>query len=119
MYEAATLTAASQISAAQGDIYASMESADPAEAVRSFYEAKLSEAPWEVTSVVEIAAENTVVVKFARREGGGQAGTVAIQQQQEDGQKTLIAISLPAPKPAATATGTPGAEPQAGKPITG
>jgi len=120
MYGAGTLTAASQISAAQGDIYAiGMESADPAEAVRSFYEAKLSEAPWEVTNVVEIAAENTVVVEFARREGGGQAGTVAIQQQQEDGQKTLIAISLPAPKPVATPTGTPGAGPQAGKPITG
>jgi hypothetical protein len=49
-----------------------------------------------VTNVVEIAEKETVVVEFARREGGGQAGTVAIEQKQEDGQKTSITIKLPA-----------------------
>jgi hypothetical protein len=73
-----------------------METSDPAEAVRSFYEARLDVAPWEVTNVVEIAEKETVVVEFARREGGGQAGTVAIEQKQEDGQKTSITIKLAA-----------------------
>ena len=97
IYENATITAASRITAAQGDIYAiGMETTDAADAVRTFYEGRLAVAPWEVTNVVEIAAENTVVVEFGRREGGGQAGTLAIQEEQTDGQKTLITVSLPA-----------------------
>ena len=97
IYGGATITAASRITAAQGDIYAiGMETADAADAVRSFYEDRLGAAPWEVTNVVEISAENTVVVEFARREGGGQAGTLAIQEEQTDGRRTLITISLPA-----------------------
>jgi hypothetical protein len=97
MYEKATITAASRIAAAQGDIYAiGMETTDPADTVRSFYEDTLGVAPWEVTSVVEIPEEETVVVKFARREGDGQAGTVVIMQEQEDGQMTRITIALPA-----------------------
>jgi hypothetical protein len=97
MYENASMTAARRIAAAQGNVYAiGMETSDPADAVRSFYEGMLGVAPWEVTNVVEIPEEETVVVQFARREGGGQAGTVAIKQEQEDGQRTLITISLPA-----------------------
>lgn len=97
MYENATITAASRVSAAQGDIYAiGMETGDGADAVRSFYEDRLGAAPWEVSNVVEIPEEDTVVVEFARREGGGQAGTLAIKQEQTNGQKTVITISLPA-----------------------
>jgi len=105
IYEKATITAARHIDAAQGSIYAiGMETTDSADTVRSFYEARLAEPPWEVTNVVEISEENTVIVEFARRDGGGEAGTVAIQEQQTDGQKTLIAVSLPAP---ATPTPSP------------
>jgi hypothetical protein len=108
MYENATITAASRISAAQGNIFAiGMETEDAADAVRIFYEGRLAEAPWEVGNVVEIAEESTVIVEFARREGGGQAGTVAIQEEQTNGRKTIIAISLPAP--AGTVTPTPAA----------
>jgi hypothetical protein len=97
IYEKATITAARRIDAAQGNIYAiGMETTDSADTVRSFYEARLAEAPWEVTNVVEIAEENTVIVEFARRDGG-EAGTVAIQEQQTDGRKTVITVSLPAP----------------------
>ena len=111
IYEKATITAARRIDAAQGNIYAiGMETTDSADTVRSFYEARLAEAPWEVTNVVEIAEENTVIVEFARREGGGQAGTVAIQEEQTDGRKTLITVSLPAP----AATVTPDARSQPG-----
>jgi len=106
IYEGATITAASRISAAQGDIYAiGMETTDTADAVRSFYEDRLAVAPWEVTNVVEISEENTVVVEFARAQGGGQGGTLAIKEEQTDGRKTVIAVSLPAP------TGTAGPSP--------
>jgi len=106
IYEKATITAARRIDAAQGSIYAvGMETTDGADTVRSFYEARLAEAPWEVSNVVEITEENTVVVEFARRDDGGGVGTLAIQEEQTDGQKTLITISLPAP--ASTATPAP------------
>jgi hypothetical protein len=104
IYEKATITAARRIEAAQGNIYAiGMESTDSADTVRSFYEERLAEAPWEVSNVVEIAEENTVIVEFARQ-GDGQAGTVAVQEEQTNGHKTIVAISLPAPASAATAT---------------
>jgi hypothetical protein len=91
IYERATIIAA------KGDVYAiAMQSADAADAVRGFYEDRLAVAPWEVTNVVEVPEQNTVVVLFARREGGGQAGTVLIQEQQTDGRETFITISLPA-----------------------
>ena len=96
IYEMATITAARRMTAEGGIYVVGMETSDPADAVRSFYEARLDVAPWEVTNVVEIAEKETVVVEFARREGGGQAGTVAIEQKQEDGQKTSITIKLPA-----------------------
>ena len=83
-----------------------METTDAADAVRSFYEARLAEAPWEVGNVVEILEESTVIVEFARRESG-EAGTVAIQEEQTNGHKTIITISLPAPAPTATLTPTP------------
>jgi hypothetical protein len=86
-----------------------METADAADAVRSFYEGRLAEGPWEVGNVVEIPEESTVIVEFARREGGGQAGTVAIQEEQTNGHKTIVAISLPAP--AGAGTPTPAASP--------
>ena len=107
IYEKATITAARRIDAAQGSIYAiGMETADSADTVRSFYEARLGEAPWEVSNVVEIAEENTVVVEFARQ-GGAQAGTLAIQDEQTDGRKTLITISLPAPASDGTSAPSP------------
>jgi hypothetical protein len=107
IYEKATITAARRIDAAQGNIYAiGMESSDSADTVRSFYEARLAEAPWEVSNVVEIAEEDTVIVEFARQ-GGDQAGTVAIQQEQTDGKKTLITVSLPAPASSGTPATTP------------
>ena len=107
IYDKATITAARRIEAAQGNIYAvGMQTSEGADSVRSFYEARLAEAPWEVTNVVEITEEDTVVVEFARR-GGGEAGTVAIQQEQTDGRKTLITVSLPAPATAATPASSP------------
>jgi len=110
IYGNATVIAASRISAAQGNIFAvGMETEDAADAVRSFYEGRLAEAPWDVGNVVEIPEESTVIVEFARREGGGQAGTVAIQEEQTNGRKTIIAVSLPAP--AGTVTPTPVASP--------
>ena len=105
IYDNAAITAASRVGAAQGDIFAiGMETTDAADAVRSFYEARLAVAPWEVTNVVEIAEQSTVIVEFARREGGGQAGTLAIHEEQTDGRKTLIAVSLPAPPASVTPT---------------
>ena len=108
IYANAAITAASRVGAAQGDIFAiGMESTDAADAVRSFYEERLAEAPWEVSNVVEIPEESTVIVEFARR--GGEAGTLAIQEEQTNGHKTIITISLPAPAP--TATPPPAASP--------
>ncbi len=83
-----------------------METGDALDGVRSFYEDALNVGSWEVTSVVEIAEEGTVVIRFARREGGGLAGTVAVSQEQTDGQKTIIAIQLPAAGATATAAAT-------------
>ena len=109
IYEKATITAARRIDAAQGNIYAiGMETTDSADTVQTFYEARLAEAPWEVSNVVEITEENTVVVEFVRQ-GGAQAGTLAIQEEQTDGRRTLIAVSLPAP--AASVTPTPVSSP--------
>jgi hypothetical protein len=109
-YEDATITAARRIGAAQGDIFVvGMETTDAGDVVRSFYEDGLAEDPWEVTNVVEIDAESTVVLEFARRGGRGQAGTLAIKEEQTDGRKTLITVSLPAP--ATNATPTPAASP--------
>ena len=109
IYDNAAITAASRVGAAQGDIFAiGMETTDAADAVRSFYEARLAEPPWEVTNVVEIAEQSTVIVEFARRETG-EAGTLAIYEEQTNGRKTLITISLPAP--AGTVTPTPAASP--------
>jgi hypothetical protein len=111
IYEKATITAARRIDAAQGNIYAiGMETTDSADTVRSFYEARLGEAPWEVSNVVEIAEENTVVVEFVRQ-GGAQGGTVAIQDEQTDGRKTLITVSLPAPESSGTPAPTPSPAP--------
>jgi hypothetical protein len=108
IYENAAITAASRIGSAEGDIYAvEMETTDDLEAVGRFYEARLAETPWEVTNVVPIAEENTIVLEFARG-GEGQAGTLAIREEQTDGQKTIIAISLPAPAATVTATPSPG-----------
>ena len=110
IYEKVTITAASRVSAAQGNIYAmGMETTDAADAVRSFYEARLAEAPWDVSNVVEIPEQSTVIVEFSRREGGGQAGTLAIQEEQTNGRRTLITVSLPAP--AGAGTPTPAASP--------
>jgi hypothetical protein len=110
IYENATITAASRINAAQGDVYAiGMETADAADAVRSFFEARLAEAPWEVGNVVDIPEESTVIVEFARLDGGGLVGTVAIQEEQTNGHKTIVAISLPAA--AGAGTPTPAASP--------
>ena len=109
IYDNAAVTAASRVGAAQGDIYAiGMETTDAADAVRRFYEARLAEPPWEVSNVVEIAEPSTVIVEFARRETG-EAGTLAIYEEQTNGRKTLITISLPAP--AGTVTPTPAASP--------
>jgi len=108
IYEKATITAARRINAAQGNIYAiGMETTDSADTVRSFYEARLAEAPWDVSNVVEITEENTVIVEFARRDSGGGAGTLAIQEEQTDGLKTLITVSLPAPASSGTPAPTP------------
>ena len=112
IYEKATITAARRIDAAQGSIYAiGMETTDGADAVRSFYEGRLAEAPWNVSNVVEITEENTVVVEFERRDSGGGVGTLAIQEEQTDGRKTLIAVSLPAPPASVTPTPVPSAAP--------
>jgi hypothetical protein len=107
IYDNAVITAASRVGAAQGDIYViGLETADAAEAVRSFYEERLAEPPWEVTNVVEIPEQSTVIVEFARR-GSGEAGTVAVQEEQTNGHKTIVAISLSASAPAATPTPSP------------
>ena len=109
IYESATITAAGQINPGQGDIYAiAMETTDAADTVRSFYKDRLAVAPWEISNVLEIPEENTVIVEFARQEGDGRGGTVSIQEEQTDGRKTTIAISLSAPPSTATPAASPG-----------
>jgi hypothetical protein len=109
IYEGATITAAGRINPGQGDIYAiGMETTDAADAVRSFYEDRLAVAPWEISNVLEIPEENTVIVEFVRQEGDDRGGTVSIQEEETDGQKTTIAISLPAPPSTATPAASPG-----------
>ena len=108
IYERATITAAGRINPGQGDVYAiAMETTDAADTVRSFYKDRLAVAPWEISNVLEIPEENTVIVEFARQEGDDQ-GTVSIQEEQTDGQKTTIAISLAAPPSTATPAASPG-----------
>jgi hypothetical protein len=110
IYDNATVTDAGRLTASQGDMYViSMETADAADAVRSFYEARLAEAPWEVTNVLEIPDQSTVIVEFARE--SGEAGTLAISEEQTNGHRTIVTISMPASAPAATPTATASAGP--------
>jgi hypothetical protein len=108
IYQGATITAAGRINPGQGDIYAiAMETTDAADTVRSFYKDRLAVAPWEISNVLEIPEENTVILEFARQDDG-RGGTVSIQEEQTDGQKTTIAISLAAPPSTATPAASPG-----------
>jgi hypothetical protein len=97
IYDNAVVTAANRFGAGAGDIFAiGMETADDPTVVRSFYEQRLAEPPWQVTNAVDIPEEKTVIVEFARQ-GDPRTGTVAIQQEQTNGRRTLITVSLPAP----------------------
>jgi hypothetical protein len=73
-------------------------SSDSFDQVRAFYESELDKAPWQVQDVQDIAEMETTVISFARRDSGGEQGTLAIASVQEDGQHVTIALSLTAPQ---------------------
>lgn len=66
--------------------------------VRAFYESELDKDPWQVKNVVEVSEEEIVVIEFARADGGGEWGTIAIAPVRQDGQHVTIALSLTTPQ---------------------
>ena len=73
-------------------------STDSLDQVRSFYESELDKEPWQVENVQDITEMEATVISFARRDGGGEQGTLAITLTREDGQHVTIALSLAAPQ---------------------
>jgi len=97
LYQKATVEVATI--APEGDRFlVSMETEDSADKVLAFYERELDKDPWQVENVVEIAEQETVVIEFARADGGGEWGTVAIRTVRENWQHVTIALSLTAPQ---------------------
>jgi len=74
------------------------QSSDSPDQVRDFYEGELEKEPWQVENVQDIPEMETTVITFARRDNGGEQGTVAIATVQEDGQHVTIALSLTTPQ---------------------
>jgi hypothetical protein len=97
LYEKATARVA-PVSVEGGRFLAEWQSSDRSDQVRAFYEGELDKDPWQVENVVEIAEEEMVVIEFARADGGGEWGTVAIRSVRENGQYVTIALSLTAPQ---------------------
>jgi hypothetical protein len=112
LWDRATIAAATEVpDGGQAREYLlGMESTESSTAARSFYESALGEEPWQVDNVVEIPASDvapaspeaspeppapveTTVIVFSRSDGS-QTGTLAIQEQQTNGRKTTIAVSL-------------------------
>jgi hypothetical protein len=97
LYAEATVEAAT-VAPEGGGFLAEWRSSDSPDEVRAFYEGELDKDPWQVENVVEIAEEEIVVIEFARVDGGGEWGTVAIRTVRENGQHVTIALSLTAPQ---------------------
>ncbi len=112
LWENATIIIAGEApDTTQGQGYVlSMESEESSEAARAFYEGALAEEPWQVDNVLEIpgsevapdsqngspepsAPIETIIIQFSRTDGS-QMGTAAIQEEQTNGRKTTIAVSL-------------------------
>jgi hypothetical protein len=96
LYEKA-ITRVAGLAPEEGGFLVSMDTEDSPDEVRAFYERELGKDPWQVENVVEIAEEETVVIEFARVDGGEEWGTVAIGTVRENGQYTTIGISLNTP----------------------
>ena len=97
LYEKATVEVATI--APEGDRFlVSMETEDSADKVLAFYERELDKDPWQVENVQDIPDMETTIIAFARRDNGGERGTVAIATVRENGQHVTIALSLTAPQ---------------------
>jgi hypothetical protein len=81
-----------------GGFLVGWRSSDSPDQVRAFYERELDKVPWQVENVVEIVEQETAIIEFARVDGGGEWGTVAIATVRENGQYVTIALSLTAPQ---------------------
>ena len=97
LYEKATVEVAT-IAPEGGRFLVEWRSSESHDQVRAFYEEELDRDPWQVENVVEITAEEIVVIEFARADGSGEWGTVAIGPVRENGQYVTIALSLTAPQ---------------------
>ena len=116
LWDKATIVAATEVPDAgeEQEYLLGMESTESSAEARSFYESALGEEPWRVDNVVEIPASEvapespeaspeasasveTTVIVFSRSDGS-QTGTLAIQEQQTNGRKTTIAVSLTVPR---------------------
>ena len=97
LYQKATVEVAT-VAPEGGGFLVEWRSSDSPDQVRAFYERELDKDPWQVENVVEIAEQETVVIEFARADGGGEWGTVAIGPVRENGQYVTIALSLTTPQ---------------------
>ena len=93
LYEKATVRVAT-VAPEGGRFLVSMETEDSADKVLAFYERELDKDPWHVENVQDIPEMETMIIRFARVDGG-ESGTVAIATVREDGQYVTIALSLP------------------------
>jgi len=97
LYQKATVEVAT-IAPEGGGFLAEWRSSESLDQVRAFYEEELDKDPWQVKNVVEVSEEEIVVIEFARADGGGEWGTIAIATVRENGQHVTIALSLTAPQ---------------------
>jgi hypothetical protein len=97
VYEKATVQAAT-VAPEGGRLLVEWRSSDSPDQVRAFYERELGKEPWQVDNVQDIAEMETTIIEFARRDSGGEQGTVAIALVREDGQYVTIALSLTIPQ---------------------
>ena len=81
-----------------GGFLVEWRSSDSPDQVRDFFESELDKDPWQVENVQGIPEMETTVITFARVDGAGEWGTVAIAPVREDGQHVAIAVSLTAPQ---------------------
>jgi hypothetical protein len=81
-----------------GGFLAEWRSSDSPDQVRSFYEIELDKDPWQVDNVQDISEMETTIIMFARVDGGGEWGTIAIATVRENGQHVTIALSLTVPQ---------------------
>jgi len=97
VYAKATVEAAT-VAAEGGRFLVEWQSSDSPDPVRAFYERELDKDPWQVENVQDIAEMETTIIGFARRDNGGEQGTLAIAPVREDGQYVRIALSLITPQ---------------------